>query len=710
MSVDVQTLGIDVESRTVVAAAANLDAMAEAASGAVAPITEVQQAASGLETTARKVQPAVDAATTAVIKQTKEQRDAAAETAKLTKELERQAAAEARAAAAEARQQERQAAIEAKKKAAEAAKALAAAEDEAAAAAQRSASRLQQVGYQVGDVATQVLAGGDAFRAAAMQAGQLLGAFGAWGAIAGAALTVTVALGEAFFTGGDNAKTFADQLDALTGSASQAAEKLDKLNTAQRAILEQQSNAAAVKAGQAKDMFWSLFGAGDSAAIGTMPGSTPPGQQSDPIYGPGTPEAKFKQAQAYQNSLYKDLSDDEMRKYAQDIAERRRAAQQALPKAADPNAETRKANSLYPDESQSEIVAYGTSLNQRVVEAHTKQAALDKQAAERRAAAAKQAAEHAKTVAKSLEDLTVAANDNTAAMTKQEAAMKGAGGGTSIDVEKAQQQVRAVQDQAQIEMQLRRFRGDASKEQIEQARTALEAQAAAKRSLEDETKLIADQVQWRARLAQAKQQRGYEDQTKLTDLNERTIMMQVDEQRAKIDQTRQTFMAYGTAATDAFAAVAMGSEKASTAVSNLARTWANMAMQMVSQMALTALSRWLFPQATGAGAVGTVATGAIAGQRAGGGDVRKGETYVVGEHGREKFTPWTNGTITPNNPMGQPAGGDTVSINQTNHISLSGSATEEDAERMSKALDKKMNQTIDMRLARHTRSAGAVAA
>lgn len=67
---------------------------------------------------------------------------------------------------------------------------VAAANDVAAKSSGRFGAAIQQVGYQATDVATQVLAGGDAFKAFAMQAGQLLGFFGPGGVVAGAALTI----------------------------------------------------------------------------------------------------------------------------------------------------------------------------------------------------------------------------------------------------------------------------------------------------------------------------------------------------------------------------------------------------------------------------------------------------------------------------------------------------------------------------------------
>ena len=58
----------------------------------------------------------------------------------------------------------------------------------------RMGSRVQNAAFQVGDFAVQVAAGTSATRAMAMQLPQLLGGFGIWGALAGAAVAVGSAL------------------------------------------------------------------------------------------------------------------------------------------------------------------------------------------------------------------------------------------------------------------------------------------------------------------------------------------------------------------------------------------------------------------------------------------------------------------------------------------------------------------------------------
>ncbi|WP_147203101.1 hypothetical protein, partial [Paracoccus denitrificans] len=74
---------------------------------------------------------------------------------------------------------------------------------------------LQQVGWQVGDFAVQVGAGTSAAQAFAQQAPQLLGAMGAWGALAGAGVAVAVPLGAALLKVAMDTETLAEKLDSL---------------------------------------------------------------------------------------------------------------------------------------------------------------------------------------------------------------------------------------------------------------------------------------------------------------------------------------------------------------------------------------------------------------------------------------------------------------------------------------------------------------
>lgn len=585
----------------------------------------------------------------------------------------------------------------------------------------RFGPQIQQAGYQVGDFAVQVASGGNAIVAFTQQGAQLAGMFGPAGAVAGAVLGIGGALVATLIpalTGSGGAAegaigkflAYTDGLDKARKGADDLAKAIRGLSDAQ---LKQQIADSEAKRRTAAEP--TEAGRGGNSGLsayrwnGTVLSVDPEQVRL---------EARLKEEQQARERAAVRLGPppgDEGRPTAESRREdaRLRAARAA---GADPFAGQRKAQSLYPP-SSGDQTGYQAELNARVVADANKKAAEDKAAqskrdseakaeANRLAAEAKARAEHAKTIAKSLEDMTVAANDNAAALTKQRAALEG-GITNSIQLEQAQKQAQATRDQVAIETSLRRFRGEASAEQIQTARAALQAQAEASRSLEEQTRLVQEQVQWEQQLSQAKRERADADRQRLQELQGQTASMQLDQQRSKIDENRQAVMSYGQVAFDALSQVAIGGEKANVALGNLLKTWANMAAQAASQMLLRALSTALFPQATGTAAAFGAST-AIAGQRASGGDTEAGRTYVVGEHGRERFTPWTKGRV---EPMGRSqGGGQSINVSTTNNISLSGSATDQDAERVARAVDKKMNDTIDARLARHARSGGAFAA
>lgn len=100
----------------------------------------------------------------------------------------------------------------------------------------RFGGSLQQVGYQVGDFAVQVGAGTSAAQALGQQLPQLLGAFGTYGALAGAAAAITIPLGAALFKMAGQSQTAEEaleeltkQTDAYTGVAETAAKSISDL-------------------------------------------------------------------------------------------------------------------------------------------------------------------------------------------------------------------------------------------------------------------------------------------------------------------------------------------------------------------------------------------------------------------------------------------------------------------------------------------------
>ena len=77
---------------------------------------------------------------------------------------------------------------------------------------------LQQIGFQIGDFATQVGAGTSATQALGQQLPQLLGAFGAFGAIAGAGAAVLIPLGAALIRAATDSASLEERMDDLTKS------------------------------------------------------------------------------------------------------------------------------------------------------------------------------------------------------------------------------------------------------------------------------------------------------------------------------------------------------------------------------------------------------------------------------------------------------------------------------------------------------------
>jgi len=89
-------------------------------------------------------------------------------------------------------------------------------------------SMAQQIGYQVGDFAVQVGAGTSAAQAFGQQAPQLLGAFGMWGAIAGAAVAIGAPLARSFLSIKEEAEPLSDVMDKLGAATSAYAAAADE--------------------------------------------------------------------------------------------------------------------------------------------------------------------------------------------------------------------------------------------------------------------------------------------------------------------------------------------------------------------------------------------------------------------------------------------------------------------------------------------------
>lgn len=91
-------------------------------------------------------------------------------------------------------------------------------------ASTRLTSQIQNASYQVGDFAVQIASGTDATRALAQQLPQLLGGFGMFGAMAGAAVAIGGALAPMLFGAGEAAKSFKENIEAAEATLSKMKE------------------------------------------------------------------------------------------------------------------------------------------------------------------------------------------------------------------------------------------------------------------------------------------------------------------------------------------------------------------------------------------------------------------------------------------------------------------------------------------------------
>jgi|14BtaG_2_1085337.scaffolds.fasta_scaffold01902_6 hypothetical protein len=92
----------------------------------------------------------------------------------------------------------------------------------------------QQAGYQIGDLAVQIQGGTNAAVALGQQGSQLLGFFGPYGALAGAALAIGTGLIAPFIRAGKEVETFAEEAQQALQDVK---DKIDELETGRNSIL-----------------------------------------------------------------------------------------------------------------------------------------------------------------------------------------------------------------------------------------------------------------------------------------------------------------------------------------------------------------------------------------------------------------------------------------------------------------------------------------
>lgn len=103
--------------------------------------------------------------------------------------------------------------------------------DKAEGSSRKFGGSLQQVGFQVGDFATQVGAGTSATQALGQQLPQLLGAFGTFGALAGAAAAVMIPLGSALVKTAFDSETLEERMKALSATTDAYTQALEAAST-----------------------------------------------------------------------------------------------------------------------------------------------------------------------------------------------------------------------------------------------------------------------------------------------------------------------------------------------------------------------------------------------------------------------------------------------------------------------------------------------
>jgi hypothetical protein len=134
----------------------------------------------------------------------------------------------------------------------------------------------------------------------------------------------------------------------------------------------------------------------------------------------------------------------------------------------------------------------------------------------------------------------------------------------------------------------------------------------------------------------------------------------------------ETVRYFGNQASDALGSLIFDGAKASDVLNNLAKTLGKASLQALftGQGPLASLFGTATSASAGGNAVGGLFSLFAGGFKAGGGDVRAGRAYTVGELGREIFVPKSDGTVMPVRRGGTGGAGNGLVFNsqQTNNI------------------------------------------
>lgn len=159
--------------------------------------------------------------------------------------------------------------------------ALGAATAAAATSGRNFGSIAQQAGYQIGDFASQVASGGSAVTAFVQQGSQMLGMFGMFGAVAGAALAIG-GIAYQMWAARDAAKATKSEIETLTEAIKKFNEEAEQRalgdpgDRARRRLAELEGQLREAEAVRAALMQQGIGGRGDEFGAAAMVGATQP--------------------------------------------------------------------------------------------------------------------------------------------------------------------------------------------------------------------------------------------------------------------------------------------------------------------------------------------------------------------------------------------------------------------------------------------------
>lgn len=276
----------------------------------------------------------------------------------------------------------------------------------------------------------------------------------------------------------------------------------------------------------------------------------------------------------------------------------------------------------------------------------------------------------------------------------------GGGAGGKSEAEKEAERLEAArQKQFDIEDRIREAQ-ETKEASVNREFMALTKKLALQEATTDEQRFEIEQAFRRVELsdryttAQTDQILNLEKQIHQNDLREKQEKQIADEQAKAAERLAQTYRTIGdaikTGVVDTLTAAVEGTKSLAEVASNTLKSLANTLLKLGMNAAFGAL-----------GQQGGIFGQLFGGERANGGTVTGGRSYLVGERGPELFTPGRTGSIAPNNAMG---GSSSIVVN----VDATGSTVEGDAGQ-AKQLGDAIGVAIRQELLKQKRPGGLLA-